>query len=184
VKNAPLQSAQPMPARWWLIVTVAAFWVVLLIHEGAHFITAWFLYSDQVRASDEALRRANTFVVSAGPLATLAVIVTSTVVAIRRGRFGPINIAAMMSAVSRVIVMSPVVISAGTGINDESAVAKLLQISHRWIWFGEFVVTVLALVVSRNAFRASGAPIKTVVLGVCLGWVLAKLLGPLLGLPV
>src|SRR6188508_2758803 len=78
--NRPSQRS----ASWWLLVTLLAFWVGLLLHEGAHFAAAKVLFTPDDWVSVPAYGDVGRgLAAAAGPLSTLLILLTCAIIATR-----------------------------------------------------------------------------------------------------
>ena len=171
---------------WWQLIglTVVLFWVSLLVHEGAHFGTQAAL-RELLGPAQGARTRALT--PAAGPLATVVLIVCCAFYARRAAsnRQRLVAWALAVGAASRILLMAPVVV-VGTGVNDETSMARAFDLPAGVFWGAEFLVAAPAMVIIYSLLPRESRARATlwIIVGVVVGWISAFTIGRAIGLPI
>lgn len=177
-------SLRNSPAAWFGI-TLATFWIALLIHEAAHAAVAHLMYPATDPSGGYAVPRDDLLVVGAGPAVTLAMVVACAAAYRQLGKLRAFGIAVIAFGLSRLLVIGPTTLLS-RGMNDERAVANVLGVSVRLLWIAEAltVITAAAVVARATSLVQARRAVIAIAAGIAVGWVSALTLGRAIGLPI
>jgi hypothetical protein len=172
------------PAAWFGI-TLATYWIALLIHEGAHAAVAHFVYPPTYLSGVHIAPRDELRVVAAGPAVTLAMVIACGAAYRQLGKLRAFGIGVIAFGLSRLLVIGPTTLLS-RGMNDERAVANILGVSARLLWIAEAltVITAAAVVARATSLAQPRRAVIAVAAGIAVGWVAALTLGRAIGLPI
>jgi hypothetical protein len=177
-------SDQP-PLLWWISVAFLILWATLLVHEGAHYLAAWLLFSPSDWAGTAAESWRQVWVWSAGPLASLSIVALSAAALTisHRPTIQRFALIASLSAASRLLVTAmPTLLGKP---NDEHWINIVTRVPGSAIWGAEAVVT--GLLVGWIFFRVGRVQTSAIgvsLVGIVLGWIAAFTFGRAIGLQI
>jgi hypothetical protein len=164
----------------------ATFWLTILAHEAAHFVTGMAMVGNLHFSWFQPLPAHDRIpIVAAGPLMTLLILVTCAVVAIRRGHASLLLVGCVIGAASRILLIARTTLLA-SGDNDEVTFARLTGISAAEIWLAETMMALACVrfVLARTPSENRGRPTAWIAVGVVAGWISAVTFGRAVGLPI
>lgn len=168
-------------------IAFALFWTTLLIHEAAHYGAAAFTGAQAELANGRWSPKLQVIVSSAGPFATLAMILGSALLGTRPRfeRHLAILFSLALGAASRIALIAPATLL-GRGWNDERSIVASLGISARFLVAGEALVALVALVYMAIYMRRKRRSLTLlhIIGGVGVGWASAFTFGRAIGLPI
>ena len=173
------------PVLWCICVAFLTFWATLLGHEGAHYLARWWLLSPAEWSRPEPFSWSQIVVWSAGPAASLLIVMGSAAIRSisRRATIQRVALLAGLGAASRIVLIAiPTMLGKS---NDEHSISIATGVSARVMWGAEAAVTALliAWMFVRRAPPSTGA-VGGSLFGILLGWFSAFTFGRALGLPI